>query len=89
MDPIRNIGIDGGHAYSKDGINWMYGGYSFGDLVQYNDGSSIQLGSRERPHILFNKNDDCTPIALTNGVVDGWGQYGDAAYTFLQPIASD
>ena len=83
MDPLRYIGLDGSHAFSQDGITWTYGGYSWGDYVEFDDGSSMTIGSRERPHLLFDSKDGCTPIGLTNGIVYG---YHDQSYTFLQPV---
>merc|ERR1712176_1577070 len=76
--------IPGGHAYSMDGINWIYAGSIYGNTVQYTDGTNFIFSRRERPHFIFDI-DDCTPIALTNGAQYG-GQYGDATFTLLQPI---
>ena len=74
----------GGHAYSVDGIHWTFGGRSFGNRVEFTDGSSFTFTRRERPHFVF-ADDGVTPIALTNGAQYG-GKYGDATYTLLQPI---
>eukprot|EP00483_Globobulimina_turgida_P003586 UN03592 len=86
MMPMRYIGIDGGHAYSKDGVSWVYGGYSFGNFVEFTDGTTMTIGSRERPHVILDNKDNCTPIGLTNGIVYDGGEFGDASRTFLQPI---
>ena len=86
MDPARYIGLDGAHAFSEDGIQWVYGGYSFGDVVEFTDGTQVTLGSRERPHVMFDHQAGCTPLALTSGVVYGGGSHGDQSYTLLQPI---
>eukprot|EP01084_Bolivina_argentea_P162424 282673_1 len=83
MSPTSQ-GIPGGHAYSNDGVNWIYAGSIYGNVVEYIDGSSFRFTRRERPHFVF-ADDDCTPIALTNGAQYG-GKYGDATFTLLQPI---
>ncbi len=72
----KDASICGGHAYSLNGVEWIYGGLS--------DNSNFSFPRRERPHLIFD-DDQCTPIALTNGVEYG-GKYGDATYTLLQPI---
>lgn len=87
MSPDDIQMLCGGHAYSMDGINWIYGGSSFGNTVQFTDGTSFTFTRRERPHFIF-ADDGCTPIALTNGAEYG-GQYGDATYTLLQPIKTN
>ena len=75
QSPSWIISVCGGHAFSKDGINWIYTGAAFGNFVEFNDGTSFTFSRRERPHFVFD-NDQCTPIALTNG----------ATYTLLQPL---
>ncbi len=69
----------GGHAYSVDGVNWIYGGASFGNTVQFTDNTNVTFSRRERLHFVF-ADDKSTPIALTNGVQYG-GEYGDAKPT--------
>ena len=74
----------GGHAFSKDGLQWTYGGRAYGNTVQFTDGNSFVFSRRERPHLVFAE-DDVTPVALTTSAQYG-GQYFDASYTLLQPI---
>eukprot|EP01084_Bolivina_argentea_P171013 296292_1 len=76
--------VCGAHAYSVDGITWIYRGISYENTVEFVDGTSFTFSRRERPHFIF-ADDKCTPIALTNGVQYG-GEYGDGTYTLLQPI---
>ncbi len=83
MSP-RNETVCGGHAFSIDGINWIYGGSSYDNNVQFTDNTNFTFTRRERPHFIFAE-DKCTPIALTNGAEYG-GKYGDATYTVLQPV---
>ena len=85
MSPDDLQQICGGHAYSENGVDWIYTGYAYNNIVEFTDGSSITYGRRERPHFIFDSDDKCTPIALTNGVQYG-GEYGDATFTLLQPV---
>ena len=84
MSPNDIQTLCGGHAYSTDGINWVYGGAIFGNTVNFTDGTTKTYSRRERPHFVF-ADDGCTPIALTNGVQYG-GQFGDATFSLLQPV---
>eukprot|EP01084_Bolivina_argentea_P125698 222671_1 len=79
----------GGHAYSMDGINWIYGGWSFNNTVQYfnhttNEIYNVTWQSRERPHFIFHK-DGYTPIAITSG----FGATNGATWTGLFPVATN
>eukprot|EP01083_Nonionella_stella_P170294 579227_1 len=69
----------GGHAYSANGIDWIYAGSSYGNHVEFTNGANFTFSRRERPHLIFDE-DGCTPIALTNGAQYG-GEYHDATYT--------
>ena len=84
QSPDYLIPVCGGHAYSKDGINWIYTGTAFNNIIQYDDATNFTFSRRERPHFVFG-NDSCTPIALTNGAQYG-GTYGDATITPLVPL---
>eukprot|EP01084_Bolivina_argentea_P042317 78042_1 len=84
MDPNYDMRLCGGHAFSEDGIHWIYSGYAFGNTVEFTDGSIEAFDTRERPHFIFDENDKCTPIALTTGAQ--LLTTGDATYTLLQPI---
>merc|ERR1712244_64148 len=70
QSPFWEIPVCGGHAYSDDGINWIYSGFAFGNFVEYDDGTNFTFSRRERPHFVFD-DDGCTPIALTNGATYG------------------
>ena len=87
MYPDNFIDNCGGHSYSMDGKNWVYGGKAFDNNVVFTDGGTYSFSRRERPHFVFGA-DGVTPLALTNGAQYG-GQYGDATYTLLQPVATD
>ena len=81
--------IVGAHAFSEDGINWIWGGYSYNGDVEFNDGSKLSFQSLERPHIVLDGKDGCTPVGLTNGAFPGDGNDGyvnDQVYTLLQPL---
>ena len=75
----------GGHAFSDDGLDWIYGGTSYDNTVNFTEESVLAFSRRERPHFVMD-DDGCTPIALTTGNQYG-GRFGDATYTLLQPIA--
>lgn len=56
----------GGHAFSSDGVTWTYSTtVPFGNKVTYDDGSSVLLQRRERPHLIFNEHGEITH--LTSG----------------------
>ncbi len=71
----------GPHAFSPDGKTWYYakGGAdpsgfcakapcAFTNIVPQADGTKLTLRSRERPHVVFDKQGNA--IALTNGFCD-------------------
>ena len=61
----------GGHAFSDNGLDWIYGGISYDNKVNFTDGSVLAFSRRERTHLVMD-DDGYTPIALTTG-----NQYGD------------
>ncbi len=81
------LGVAGAHAFSEDGLNWIYGGGSWGNIIELEgeEKSTLVAHGRERPHFILG-DDGCTPIALTTGLRFG-GEYGDACFTLLQPIS--
>ena len=88
MDPLNNKQEPGGHGFSKDGINWIYGGIAYNNIIEFDDDSSIAAQRRERPHFLFSDDDHCTIIGISWGVVEGYtGEYGDACHTLIQPVS--
>ena len=82
--------VCGGHAYSLDSVTWYYpyiNGSAYFEKVNLTDGRALEFHKRERPHLVFAKEDGVTPIALTTGSgIDGIGKYTDHTWTFLQPI---
>ena len=63
----------GGHVWSTDGGNsWQ--GYNdtqaYSSLIKYADGSQRSFSRRERPHLVLDEQG--VPLALTNGVTEGW-----------------
>ena len=84
QSPNWEIPVCGGHAYSSNGVDWVYTGYAFGNNVEFDDGSDFVFSRRERPHFVFD-DDGCTPIGFTTGAQYG-GRYGDATETQLQPL---
>ena len=60
----------GGHAFSRNGLDWTYGGVAWGDplarydtpngrgaRISFEDGSSVRLTRFERPSFIFAGND--------------------------------
>ena len=77
-----NVVVCGGHGFSEDGMNWIYGGLAFNNIVEYDNGEMYTFSRRERPHLVFDTSDNCTLVALTSSV-----EYTcDATFTFIQPI---
>ena len=78
----------GGHAFSKNGLNWTWTGEAYDGNVTYTDGSHAAVANGDRPHLLFDKNGK-TPVALTTAAGTGWGAPGmdtDQTYTLLRPL---
>jgi hypothetical protein len=61
-------------------------GSAYWENVTLASGEALEFTKRERPHLVFGP-DGITPVALTNGAgIDGIGKFGDATWTFLQPL---
>lgn len=78
----------GGHAFSKDGMNWTWTGQAFDGNVTYTDGTHEEYDNGDRPHLLFDR-DGRTPIALTTAAGTQWGAPGmdtDQTFTLLRPL---
>ena len=83
----------GGHAFSRDAVSWTYSTtVPFNATVAYEDGSSVVLQRRERPHLIF---DDAGFIThLTSGAQPPpsarksppVGFQNDFTYTLVQPV---
>jgi hypothetical protein len=70
----------GTHAFSTDGLGWMYTGVAYTNEVNLTDGTALQLNRRERPHLVFAEGTR-TPVALTNSAEAGKG-----SFTLVQAI---
>ena len=82
--------LAGGHAWSEDGIEWVFSGTSWNNTVAFVDGGSFTFSRMERPHLIFgNPSAPYDPTHLTTGVQFGSGELGsDACMTLLQPTAA-
>ena len=89
------LGAVGGHAFSKDGLDWTFGSKANGFLqdgayglnVTLQNQSVVRLERRERPHLLLDMAGN--PLVLTNGVQSAGfsSQPGyDFTYTAAFPI---
>lgn len=76
------------HYYSLDGRQWTPAAdAAYTSVVNFTDGSSVNLACRERPHIVLNAAGD--PIALTNGaarITCHAAGADDRSVTFLQVL---
>jgi hypothetical protein len=63
----------GAHFLSDDGINWRTAKQpkAYSRTVQYSNGTTVTLGSLERPQLLLN--DNGTPECLFAAAADGPG----------------
>jgi len=73
----------GRHAYSRDGISWMFGSrtLAYNTTVNFTDGKSRNYLRRERPQVYFTSGN---MVALVTGVQE---QGAQGSYTCVQPIA--
>lgn len=78
----------GGHAWSEDGIDWVFSGTAWNNTVTFTDGSNFVFSRRERPHFVFGDSTDPYTIThLSTSVQTGNGKSkGDACYTHIQPV---
>jgi hypothetical protein len=79
--------LNGIHAYSQNGLDWMYGGVAWNNTVQFKDGGVYSFHRRERPHFTFG--DASAPhriTALTTAVSYGDDGKSDACFTLLQDV---
>lgn len=85
-----------GHYFSRDGFTWLASPYEpFTNFVQFTNGSSMVVATRERPKLLFNSNGD--PTHLVNGVTGGTSfcaptpcvncKYNYWDFTLVSPLA--
>ena len=92
------LDTDGGHAFSRDGASWTYGGVAWGNAehprktpVAFSDGGTFTFTRLERPHLVFDSKG--APTRLLNAAQYGPGEdpgttgdNGDASYTLVRPI---
>jgi hypothetical protein len=45
----------GGHAWSRNGLDWHWTGIAYGPTVQYTDGTAFTFSRRERPHLIMDQ----------------------------------
>ena len=89
----------GGHAFSRNGLDWTYSGVAWGNVsstrqgnvVHFTDGGSFRYTRRERPHVVFNHEGEMSHLITAAQYGFGKnpgtsGDNGDACYTLLQPI---
>lgn len=85
-----------GHAFSPDGLTWAVSpDPPYGAVVDFTDGTSVVVPTRERPKLIFGA--DGNPTHLVNGVAGGaqscapfWCSHCKILmwdYTLVQPLA--
>jgi hypothetical protein len=77
-----SVGV-GGHAYSNDGINWVFSNTrAYTHLVTWTDGTALNMSRRERPQLLLDSKR--TPLALYTAVKPASDD--DHVYNIATPI---
>jgi len=69
----------GVHAYSLDGVAWLFGGEAFRSVVNMTDGGTLRLNRRERPHLALAEGTR-RPVGLITSAEVG-GRWGDRSFT--------
>ena len=70
-------------------MNWTVTGVAYGNRVDLTDGTSFAFSRRERPQLVFDKQDGVTPVALSNGVAYGKEPFAtgqDMTFTLVQAL---
>ena len=80
-----NGALVGTHAFSADGLGWMYTGVAYTNMVNLTDGTALQLNRRERPHLIFAEGTR-TPVALTNSAEAPGSGGVPGSFTLVQAI---
>ncbi len=92
----------GGHAWSKDGVNWSTPRVgAFDTTIKFTDGTRVKCERRERPQMVLGK--DAKPLAMVSAVTgcpkalgdvkgyeDGGAQHyrgGDDSFTLVQKMS--
>jgi hypothetical protein len=84
----------GGHAFSRDGLNWTFSSTSpYSNVVNFTDGSSVAMQRRERPHLAFDANGFISHLSTgaqpppTSAKAPPSNKFNnDYVYTLLQPV---
>lgn len=78
------------HYWSTDGRNWTAstaGGHAFTPMLLYDDGNSVNLACRERPHVVLDQRGEI--LGLTTGaaaVACDTAGMDDFSFTALQLV---
>eukprot|EP01065_Artemidia_motanka_P032271 TRINITY_DN39295_c0_g1_i1.p1 TRINITY_DN39295_c0_g1~~TRINITY_DN39295_c0_g1_i1.p1 ORF type:complete len:479 (+),score=107.59 TRINITY_DN39295_c0_g1_i1:64-1437(+) len=79
----------GVHYYSTDGVEWFPSDdHAYTHRINFTDGTHIDMGCRERPHMVLDKNGEI--VGLTNGaapITCHLAGGDDYAYTSLQLVS--
>ena len=82
----------GDHAFSINGSHWWISREpAYAALVQFEDGTAVQMRARERPHLIFGT--DGEAVAFLSGVGDPGCGFNtgcanmDHTFTLVQPLA--
>ena len=83
----RNRLNNGGHSYSRDGIQWTFSQTTaYTENITWTNGSYTIVGRRERPALLLDP-ETKAPLALFSAVADvPWGPVGGHSWLQSQPI---
>jgi len=73
----------GFHAFSRDGLDWTYGGLAYNVTVEWDDGTKMDMKRRERPELVFDSKG--VPLLLFNGVEPN-PTLLDFSFGMVQPI---
>eukprot|EP00039_Didymoeca_costata_P004535 m.73987 g.73987 ORF g.73987 m.73987 type:complete len:431 (+) comp12442_c0_seq2:33-1325(+) len=76
--PVPSPGWCGGHAFSRDGINWSPWTRCYNTSVTLTNGTTVEFLRRERPKLLIQ---DGVPTHLYNGVIAP-----TETYTIVSPL---
>ena len=79
--PVPSPGWAGGHAFSRDGLNWSAWSRCYNTSIPLTSGRTVEAERRERPKLLFAP--DGRPTHLYNGAI-----FPTETYTVVAPIKS-
>lgn len=81
--PIPTPGWSGGHAFSRDGLNFSTITRAYSTYVALHNGTTVNMVRRERPKLVFGPGGD--PEFLSNGVEVAKGR----TYTLVVPLKTN